>query len=409
MLPKSRLTRKLTIVSTELLAFLALNTFLNTDRMLYLLGMLLVFTTVLLIIRKTVVFRELLERSFSEEKNTAVLGVVLLAGIFPFFQASSPYNIYLITIAGIYVIMALGLDYMVGGTDLVNLGFAGFYAVGAYTAALLTTRLGWSFWSALPLAVLAAMLLGLLIGLPALKTKGYYLSLVTIAFGLIVHTLLTNMQWVGGANGIKGIPVPEIGSYSFDQPLIVLGMRLPWETNFYYFVLLAVAACIIISHWIYHSRLGLIWNAIRDDELAANCYGVNLNAGKMLAFILGSVWGGIGGAIYAPLNGYISPNNFEFFTSVMIISMVILGGMGNVQGVAVGAVLLTLLPEKFRIFSDYRMFIFGLIIVIMIIYRPQGLMPAKRRKYEEFVPFKFLKGKSGLLPGEKEGTAVETS
>jgi len=396
----SGLKKKLTVITNELLIFIALNVFLSTDNLAHLAIFVLFMAVVLWFIKKRSGLSQSIIRSFMDEWRIAVIFAAILAVIFPFCQVRSPYNIYLLAVAGIYIIMALGLDYMVGGTDLVNLGFAGFYAVGAYTSALLTTRLGWTFWSALPAAALAAMVFGLAVGLPALKTRGYYLSLVTIAFGLIVHTLLTNMQWLGGANGIKGIPEPRIGNYSFLQSIDVFGLKLPFEANFYYLVLVVAAICLFISYRIYHSRLGLVWNAIRDDEIAANCYGINLSTGKITAFLLGSFWGGIAGSIYAHMNGYISPNNFEFFTSVMLVSMVILGGMGNVLGVTTGAVLLTILPEKFRIFSDYRLFIFGLIIVIMLIYRPEGLFPAKQREYEKWIPEEFktrgLKGLSGF-------------
>jgi len=317
----------------------------------------------------------------SRQKTLALVGFLIIALLYPFIHINNHYWIFIGTLVWINVIMTLGLNYQVGSTDMVNLGYAAFYAVGAYSSALLVMRFGISFWLALVVAGIIAALFGLMLGLPTLKTKGYYLSLVTIAFGFSVQLLLRNMYWTGGPDGVMGIPPPTIFSFSFFRGVELFGNRLPSEMNFYYLALVFALAAILCASILRNSHFGLILNAIRDNEIAARCSGIKTWLYKLLAFIIGAFWGGIAGSIYAHTAGYINPQNFSFAVSVTLVCMVILGGMDNVAGVILGALMLTIFPEKFRAFADYRMLMFGAIIVIVLIYSPKGVLPAQPRTY----------------------------
>jgi ABC-type branched-subunit amino acid transport system permease subunit len=217
--------------------------------------------------------------------------------------------------------------------------------------------------------------------MPTLKTKDYYLSLVTVAFGLVVYLLLNNFMWTGGPNGITGIPPPSIFGYSFREGLKIFGVSMPYQANFYYLVLFLSVAYIIIAKRLHDSRTGLTWNAIREDEVAAKCSGIDTANYKILSFCVNCFHDGVTGAVYAAYVSFISPENFQFMVSVVVVTMVILGGMDNIFGVVIGAVLLTLLPEKFRMFEDYRMMAYGIRVILTLVFRPQGLFPQKLRRY----------------------------
>lgn len=311
-------------------------------------------------------------------KGVAVL--FLLA--FPAFYQGQPYWVHVAVMSLIYVLMALGLNIMAGSAGLISLGHAAFYAVGAYTSGLLATRLGLPFWVTLPVAGLAALVFGLVLGLPALRVRGHYLALVTIAFGIVVNLTITNLSWTGGPNGVVNIPPPHLGGYSFNEPLRLGGWSLPFQANYYYLALLLVYLAVRLAVNLNRSPLGLTWNAIREDQIAAECYGIDLSAGKLLAFAVGSFLAGVAGAVYASLAGFISPESFAQTISTLVLSMVILGGLDSVPGVVAGAVLLTVIPEKFRVMDDYRLLLYGVVIILMLLFRPEGLLPARNRRYE---------------------------
>jgi branched-chain amino acid transport system permease protein len=265
---------------------------------------------------------------------------------------------------------------------VVNFATAASYGIGAYTSALLAVHYQVSFWLGIFISGGMASFFGLLLGFPCMKTKDYYLSLVTIAFGLIIYILLINFSWTGGPNGIPNIPAPSLGGHSFREPLQVLGFTLPFQANFYYLIFLFAGIALTVAHRLHHSRIGLTWNAIREDEIAARCQGIDVTWYKILAFCIDAFFGGVAGTVYAHYIGFISPENFAFIVSVVVVTMVILGGMDNVFGVIVGAVLLTVLPEKLRAFEDLRLLMYGSVIILMLIFRPQGLFPQKLRIYK---------------------------
>ncbi len=322
-----------------------------------------------------------LSSTFQREKTLSVILAVLFLMAIPVLLRKNPYLIHICLTAGIYVMLATGLNYQLGSTNIVNLATAASYGVGAYTSALLSIHTGASFWLMIFAAGGAASFMGFLLGLPTTKTKDYYLSLVTIAFGLIVYLLLNNLQWTGGPNGIADIPPPALFGHSFKQGIEVFGISLPFHANYYYLVLFFCLVYTLISQRLHNSRTGLTWNAIREDEIAARCSGIHVANYKILSFCINCFLDGVTGAVYAHYVGFISPENFQFMLSVVVVTMVILGGMDNVFGVVFGAVLLTLLPEKFRIFEDFRLMLFGIIVILTLVFRPQGLFPQKLREY----------------------------
>ncbi len=283
------------------------------------------------------------------------------------------YQIDVLTMAGLYVVLALGLNIVVGFAGLLDLGYAAFYAVGAYSYALLSTYFHLDFWLALPLGGLLAGCFGFLLGMITLRLKGDYLAIVTLGFIQIIHLVLNNWDSLTrGPKGISGIPHPQLGGFSFNRPI-----------DYYYLILFIVMIALIFIQRINQSRIGRAWVAIREDEIAAEAMGINTTRMKILAFVIGSAWAGVGGAFFAGKFGFVSPESFTFFESILILSMVVLGGLGSIPGVILGAVVLVILPEMLRGFSNYRMFLFGLAMILMMAFRPEGIIGNVRRKIEQ--------------------------
>jgi len=299
----------------------------------------------------------------------------------PFALRESPYWLFVLVLAGIHGLMAVGLNVQVGSTEMVNLGFAGFAAIGAYTSAVLSRDAGWNPWLGVLGGGLAACAAGVLVGLPAARTRGYYYSLVTIAFGIVAYLALVNLPAVGGPSGLGRIPPLSVGGSSLRAPLTVAGVNLPPQASSFYLVVLVLAAAVWVAQRVHRSEVGLMWNALREDEVAARCLGVDVTRAKLWAMGFGTLLGGIGGGLYAHTVGFIAPDNFTFLHSVMLVSMVILGGADRVAGVVVGAFLLTVVPEKFRAFHDYRLLLYGAVLLAMLHVRPQGLLPKSVRRY----------------------------
>jgi branched-chain amino acid transport system permease protein len=282
------------------------------------------------------------------------------------------YQMDVLTMAGLYVVLALGLNIVVGFAGLLDLGYAAFYAVGAYSYALLSTHFSVSFWLALPLGAFFAGCFGFILGVITLRLKGDYLAIVTLGFIQILHLVLNNWDSLThGPRGILGIPHPQIGSLVFNRPVY-----------YYYLVLVIAVAALMFIRRINDSRIGRAWAAIREDEIAAEAMGLNTTRLKILAFVMGSAWAGVGGTFFAGKIGFISPESFTFFESILILSMVVMGGIGSIPGVILGAVILILLPEALRGFSDYRMLLFGAAMILMMVVRPQGMIGNMRRKVE---------------------------
>lgn len=385
MMDGKRTGRGLFLIAIEIAFFILFVAFMHTHQTGKIVAFLLFFIFLGILFKKWEKLRLALLDLFKEMKILAGAVFILMLFTIPLVFQTSPYLIHICVMAGLYAILALGLNFQLGSTNVVNFATAASYGIGAYTSALLAVHYHLSFWPGILIGGSTASLFGLLLGIPCMKTKDYYLSLVTIAFGLIVYILLINFSWTGGPNGIPNIPPPSIAGHSFRDPLNLFGFSLPFQSNYFYLIFLLVGGALFVAHRLHHSRVGLTWNAIREDEIAARCQGIDVTWYKILAFCIDAFFGGVAGTVYAHYIGFISPENFAFIVSVVVVTMVILGGMDNVFGVVMGAILLTVLPEKFRAFEDLRLLIYGVIVVTMLMFRPQGLFPQRLRVYEKQV------------------------
>ena len=376
-----KLLEGILFLATETLFFLLLFLFLIFEQILPILGVLCIIVLLSVLINKYEVLNRFLRRGFSSHKTFAMAYGIFLIVALPLFLKERPYHIFILFNAGLFALLALGLNWQIGSTNIVNFASGASFAAGAYTAALLAVHLGWSFWLLLPVSGLSAAAIGFILGLPCMKTKTYYLSLVTMAFTIIVYLLLNNLNWTGGPDGISGIPFPTIGGYSFGSPINLFGFKIPFQANFYYLVVSLIAVAFFVDRRFRYSRIGLAWNAIRNDEIAASCQGIDVIYYKVLSFCANFFFDGISGAVFAFSMGHISPESFSFNVSVTVVAIVIVGGMDNAAGVLLGALLMIIIPEKFQVFQDYRMLIFGLVILAMLRLRPRGLFPQTVRKY----------------------------
>lgn len=304
----------------------------------------------------------------------------------------------------LYMILALGLNIVVGYAGLLDLGYVAFFAVGAYVYALTASPhfgLSLPFWLVLPAAALVAGLFGALLGAPTLKLRGDYLAIVTLGFGEIVRIFLNNLNapfnLTNGPQGITQIRPIEIAGVSLAQTHSIGPLTLPSLYSYYYLFLALTLLVVFISSRLQHSRVGRAWAAIREDELAARASGIDTRNLKLLAFAIGASFGGIAGSLYASFQGFVSPESFGLLESILIVCMVVLGGMGHIRGVMLGAAMLVALPEALRYVgalqrwlfgtvhvqpSDLRLLLFGLALVLVMRWRPAGLWPSSIRRRE---------------------------
>jgi len=279
----------------------------------------------------------------------------------------------------VYITLGLGLNIVVGLAGLLDLGYIAFYGVGAYTYALLSVHFQMPFWLALPLCATFAAAAGCFIGYPTLRMRGDYLAIVTLGFGEILRIILNNwMKLTGGPNGILGIKAPAIYWPDPEQGFEMTRFLLRTPMAQYYLILAIAVVTVLAVRRLADSRIGRAWEAIREDETAASIMGVNTFALKLLAYAMGAVFGGLAGAFFAAKMRFVSPGSFTFIESAMVLAMVVLGGMGSIPGIVLGAVALIALPEFFRDFESYRMLVFGAAMAVMMLFRPAGLIPAKR-------------------------------
>ncbi|WP_341521016.1 high-affinity branched-chain amino acid ABC transporter permease LivM [Pseudomonas sp. G.S.17] len=321
-----------------------------------------------------------------------MLGLIMVALVWPFFGSRGAVDIA--TLILIYVMLGLGLNIVVGLAGLLDLGYVGFYAVGAYSYALLSHYFGLGFWICLPIAGMMAATFGFLLGFPVLRLRGDYLAIVTLGFGEIIRLLLRNMTGLtGGPNGISNIEKPTLFGLSFERKAAE-GMQTFHEffglqynsvnkVIFLYLValLLALAALFVINRLL-RMPIGRAWEALREDEIACRALGLNPTIIKLSAFTLGAAFAGFAGSFFAARQGLVTPESFTFIESAIILAIVVLGGMGSQLGVILAAVVMILLPELMRDFSEYRMLMFGALMVLMMIWRPQGLLPMQRPHME---------------------------
>lgn len=321
------------------------------------------------------------------------IALIAAALVWPFFASRG--SIDLATLVLIYVMLGLGLNIVVGLAGLLDLGYVAFYAVGAYSYALLSEYFGVSFWVALPIGGLLAALFGFLLGFPVLRLRGDYLAIVTLGFGEIIRILLNNMtELTGGPNGIGGIPKPTLFGMEFGRRVKEEGNTLFHESFgiaydstykvifLYLLAVLLVVLTIFVIRRLVRMPVGRAWEALREDEIACRSLGLNRTAIKLSAFTIGAAFAGFAGCFFAARQGFISPESFTFIESAIILAIVVLGGMGSQMGVILAAIALTVLPELAREFQEYRMLMFGLMMVLMMVWRPQGLLPATRPHLE---------------------------
>ncbi len=334
-----------------------------------------------------------LPRMQPRQQRAAVVILLMAALVWPFFGSRGYVDV--MTLALIYVVLGLGLNIVVGFAGLLDLGYVGFYAVGAYTYALLNQYVGLSFWECLPLSAAAAALFGFLLGFPVLRLRGDYLAIVTLGFGEIIRLLLNNMtSLTGGPDGVSGIPKPTVfglamarnplteGGTTFHQVFGLSYQGGHMVIFLYFLALLMVLFTYLVTSRLLRMPMGRAWEALREDEIACRSLGINPTKVKLSAFTLGAAFAGLAGSFFAARQGLVTPESFTFIESALILAIVVLGGMGSQLGVILAAILLTVLPEVARSFAEYRMLIFGLVMVLMMMWRPQGLLPATRPHVE---------------------------
>jgi branched-chain amino acid transport system permease protein len=292
-----------------------------------------------------------------------ILAVMIVA---PF--AFGAYATVILTNALLYVILALGLNVVVGYAGLLDLGYAAFFAVGAYSVGILAHEFGWNFWATIPVAIAAAVVAGIVIGGPTLRLRSDYLAIVTLGFGEIVRISARNLQITGAASGISGIEQPWLFGWHIASPI-----------DFYFVFLILAILAIICSARLADSRLGRAWLYVRHDEDAAEAMGIDRVRVKLAAYIIGAIYGAIGGAFFAVNLTAISPESFSFRQSTLFLMAVILGGMGRIPGVILGAFIVVLAPELLRDLGSFRLLIFAIGLLLIMLFRPSGIWPARRR------------------------------
>ncbi len=343
----------------------------------------------------------------------ALFGVVL--AVLPFVLGMAGQSwVRTLNFALLYVMLALGLNIVVGFAGLLDLGYIAFYAVGAYVWALLASPhfgLHLPFWMVLPAGVLLAAFFGAMLGAPTLKLRGDYLAIVTLGFGEIVRIFINNLDApiniTNGPQGINRVDTFSVNGFLFGRTQEIFGFRITGPEKYYYLLLLLTVIIVIICARLQNSRIGRAWEAVREDEVAAKAMGINTRNIKLLAFSMGASFGGVAGAMFASMQGFVSPESFSLTESISVLCMVVLGGMGHIPGVILGAILLSVFPELLRAivvplqqtaFGDVildpegiRMLLFGFALVLVMIFRPAGLWPSAVRRRE--------------LTGAKEGKA----
>ena len=316
-----------------------------------------------------------------------LVALLVIAVAWPFMVSRGTVDIATLTM--IYIILGLGLNVVVGLSGLLVLGYGGFYAIGAYTFALLNHYYGLGFWTCLPLAGLVSAAAGFLLGFPVLRLRGDYLAIVTLGFGEIIRLVLTNwLSFTGGPNGVSA-PPPTFFGLEFGRRAKEGGVpfheffHLTYNPNmkfiFIYAVLVLVVLLVLfIKHRLTRMPIGRAWEALREDEIACRAMGLNHVLVKLSAFTLGASTAGIAGVFFATYQGFVNPTSFTFFESALILAIVVLGGMGSTIGVVLAAFVLTVAPELLRSFAEYRVLLFGVLMVVMMIWRPRGLIRISR-------------------------------
>ncbi|CUB02689.1 high-affinity branched-chain amino acid ABC transporter permease LivM [Marinomonas fungiae] len=325
-----------------------------------------------------------------KSKMYYILPIVIVIGLLVPFVATK-YILTVVILGLIYVLLGLGLNIVVGLAGLLDLGFVGFYAIGAYGLALGYEYLGLGFWSMLPIAAVMAAIAGAILGFPVLRMHGDYLAIVTLGFGEIIRLVLTNWtEFTHGPNGVSA-PLPTLFGLEFQRrsregtpfhEFFGLPFDSAYKYMFVYLILFVVVLAVLyVKHRLTRMPIGRAWEALREDEIACRSLGLNHVLVKLSAFMLGASTGGIAGVFFATYQGFVNPSSFTFFESALILAIVVLGGMGSTLGVVIAAFVLTVMPEMLREFADYRVLMFGILMVVMMIWKPRGLVRVTRKGF----------------------------
>ncbi|SDS09221.1 ABC transporter permease subunit [Microlunatus soli] len=330
----------------------------------------------------------------SKHRRVLILSAFIVAFLFPFTQGGSQANMSIATQVLIFAATAMGLNIVVGLAGLLDLGYIAFLGAGAFVAAMLSesafATIGWHppFIVTMLISGCVSATLGLIIGSPTLRVSGDYLAIITLAFGEIFRVAMINLDGTDGpdlthgSNGIPGVPGLNLFGFDFSEEHTILGFQLGMYSNYYFVLLVLVAVVILIFSRLNNSRIGRGWVAIREDEKAAEAMGVNVFGLKLFAFASGAFLAGVAGSIKAHHDISVTPDQYIFLESAFLLAAVVLGGMGTVLGVLIGATLLRMMPEKLRFVNEYRLMIFGLLLVVMMRFRPEGLIASERRQLE---------------------------
>jgi branched-chain amino acid transport system permease protein len=393
----------LVVLLLEVIGFFLVMSIFMVDGGTILIPVFVIGAGVLIALKKVPGLKSGIYAAFSNHKLIAmIVGFVLLL-LPPFLLVKSAYWLFIVINALIFIIACLGLNLQLGSTGMMNLAGAAFMAFGAYSAGLLAINAGWPSWATLIAGAVITGLFSIILFIPVLKTKGHYLALVTIAFQFVVVILAENVEFTGGPQGLKNIPYLSFLGYSFNEPINLGFITLHKYANYYYLGLALSILVAFVCLRIYKSWVGVTAATIRDDEVAAKTNGVRVNYWKLVIFVLGNSFIGLAGAFFAHLIGFISPPNFVFDRSLVMVSVIILGGMDNVFGIIIGSILLITMPEKLRFIQEYRFLIYGLLLIIMLIFKPKGLIPFVPRDFKELL----LKSKSKNLAPEMKSEGDE--
>ena len=307
---------------------------------------------------------------------------LLGAALVPLVMGTNGYWLFVLSIAMVFAVMAIGINIQLGEIGVINLGYAGLFAIAAYTSALLSLA-GWPVWAGALAATFLCWLVGALLGLCSIRTSGDYFALVTLGFGLITHQLIVNLGWLtNGSNGITNISPISLFGHTTKNPIDLPFLSLPPEANGYFLCLLILAGAVLVARRFRNAWVGRMWATVRQDSFGAACFGLNVPMFRLKTIALASAFAGPSGVLFAHLIGFISPDDFTMLQSIEVLAMVILGGMGNIAGVLVGAIILYVAPEKLRFLGDYRLLIYGLMLVVILVYRPKGIIPDPRRIFD---------------------------
>ena len=368
------------VIVCNLILFLLVYFVVTSDYVLSLAIMAVVIIAILLVNRFNLINKVF--DLYIRHKPTALISGLILGVLYPFSLTDNVYVAHIATLAVIYGIACLGLNFQMGSTDMTNFAPAAFMGIGAYMVGIFTTHLGFSPWLGMLAGVVFAGIFGFLIGLPTLKTKGYYLSLVTMAIQLAFTELIKVWPYVGGDDGMSGIPRYKFFGIELYKRYTIFGIRMAPQIPYLLLCIGFLVLCTYIAMRVYFSRTGIAMNTVAQDEIAANCMGMNVSRTKLFAFVIGGMYCGLAGTLFVGLEGYVGPASYNFQKSLMLICMVILGGMDNSIGVVLGAFVLAIITEKLRDFADFQQLIYGAVLVIMLIVRPDGIIPWRVRNHD---------------------------